>query len=185
MRKWNAIVCLLLLALLVIHAVGGGFQLMGIIPGGGTTLTYLAWIMAALLVVHVVIGIKLTIDSVVAGRRSGRFYLRQNLEFWARRISGIAVMLLVVCHLLIFNVSSSGVYRLHVFEGAELTTQILLVIALLVHLLTNIRPLMISFGIGHLRIYVRDILFILAVLMLFAGIALFIYYLRWNVLWKS
>lgn len=184
MRKWNAIVCLLILVLLGIHAVGGGFQLMGIIDGGNSVLTYLAWTMGALLVVHVLFGIKLTIDSIIAGRKSGQFYLRENALFWARRISGIAVLLFVVCHLLIFYVSSSGVYRLHDFGAVQLATQILLVVSLLVHLLTNIRPLLISFGIGGLRIYVKDILLILAVLLLFTGAAFLVYYLRWNVLWK-
>lgn len=184
MRKINAWLCLLIFLLLLVHAIAGGFQLMGVIPGGSQTLTAAAWILVGFLAVHTVIGVKLTIDTLRAVRKSGVSYGRENLLFWARRISGLAILVLLVTHLLIFAADSGGVYRLHLFAGAQLVTQILLVLAVLVHILTNIRPLFIAFGAGRLRVVMKDILFILSVILLFCGAAFLIYYLRWNVLWK-
>lgn len=93
-------------------------------------------------------------------------------------------MLFVFCHIAIFLGGSGEVYRLTVFEGGQLATQILLVLSVVVHVLTNIKPLLISFGIKGFRVYVKDVLFILAIVMLFGGIAMVVYYLRWNVLWR-
>lgn len=184
MRKLNAIISMTVLALLLLHAVAGGFQLMGIIPGGSSLLSVMAWIMTGLIVLHIVIGVRLTIDTLIATRRSGVSYPGENRIFWARRISGFAVMLFVVCHIFTFLQPGGDVYRLAVFDGIRLAVQILMVLSVAVHVLTNIKPLLISFGIKGFRIYVKDILFILAIVMLFAGIAMVVYYLRWNVVWR-
>lgn len=183
MRRWNAIICALIMVLLLVHMVAGGFQLAGIISGGNTFLTYLSYLMMALIAIHAILGTLLTVDSVRAGLQTGHFYFRENRIFWMRRISGAAVMLFVICHLMIFMMESGEVFRLHDFGNMELATQILLVLSILVHVLTNIRPLAISFGMERLRIYVRDILLILAIVLLLAGVAFVVYYLRWNVWW--
>ncbi|MBR1851759.1 MAG: pilus assembly protein PilX [Lachnospiraceae bacterium] len=184
MRKANAVISMAILVLLVIHAVAGGFQLMGVLSGGNQVLAVLSWIMTGLIALHIIIGVKLTIDTVRAIRKSGVSYPRENRIFWARRISGFAVMLFVFCHIAIFLGPSGEVYRLTVFEEGQLATQILLVLSIAVHVLTNIKPLLISFGIKGFRVYVKDVLFILAIVMLFGGIAMVVYYLRWNVLWR-
>ena len=184
MRKVNAVISMAVVALLLLHAVAGGFQLMGVFPGGNQVLAVLAWIMTGLIVLHIIIGIKLTADTLIAIRKSGVSYQRENRIFWARRISGFAIMLFAFCHVAIFLGPSGDVFRLTVFEGVQLATQILLVLSIAVHVLTNIKPLLISFGIKGLRIYVKDVLFVLAILMLFSGIAMVIYYLRWNVMWR-
>lgn len=184
MRRLNSLVSVLILVLFVIHGVAGGFQLMGVLPGGNQKLTVLAWIMAALLAVHVLIGIKLTADSIAVGRKTGSFYFRANALFWTRRISGFAMLIFVALHLMIFVVSSSGVYRLNMFAGPQLASQILLVLTLIVHVVSNIRPLSLSLGICGIKLYLRDIMLILSIVLLFTGAALVIYYLRWNVFWR-
>lgn len=184
MRKINAVISAIVLMLLVIHAVAGGFQLMGVLPGGNRVLSVLSWIMTGLIILHIAIGIQLTIATLRAIRKSGVSYPRENRIFWARRISGFAVMLFVFCHIAIFLGPAGEVYRLTVFEGVQLATQILLILSIAVHVMTNIRPLLISFGIKGGRIYVKDVLFILAIVLLFGGIGMVIYYLRWNVIWR-
>ncbi|MBP3206062.1 MAG: pilus assembly protein PilX [Lachnospiraceae bacterium] len=184
MRKANAVISMAVVVLLLIHAVVGGFQLMGVLHGGNRILTVLAWVMTGLIVLHIVIGIKLTVDTLYAIRKAGISYGRENRIFWARRISGFAIMLFAFCHVSIFLGISGDVFRLTVFEGVQLATQILLVASIAVHVLTNIKPLLISFGIKGFRIYVKDVLFVLAIVMLFCGTAMVIYYLRWNVLWR-
>ncbi|MBR1770771.1 MAG: hypothetical protein IJ747_01935 [Lachnospiraceae bacterium] len=184
MRKVNAVISITVIVLLVVHAVAGGFQLIGVFPGGNRVLTVLARIMAVLILAHAAIGIKLTLDTVKAIRKSGVSYGRENRIFWARRISGFAAMLFVFCHISIFLGVPGEVYRLNVFEGVQLATQLLMVLSIAVHVLTNIKPLLISFGIKGFRIYVKDVLFVLAIILWFGGMAMVIYYLRWNVFWR-
>ena len=183
MRKLNAIVSLLLIILFLIHSIAGSFQMMKIIPGGNELMKNLSYFMLFLTGVHILIGIKLTIDSVIIGKKSGKFYFRENAVFWTRRITGLAMILLVICHVLLFT-SKGKVFRLNDFNEVQLIFSIFLVFTLLVHILANIRPLLISFGISGFRLYVKDILLILAIILLFGAFAFVIYYLRWNIMWR-
>ena len=183
MRKLNAIVSLVLIILFLIHTIAGSFQLMKIIPGGNEVMKNLSYLLLFLIGVHIIIGTKLTIDSVKICRKSGKFYFRENAVFWIRRITGFAMIMLIICHVLLFT-SNGEVFRLNDFNEVQLVFSILLVFTLLVHMLTNIRPLLISFGISGFRLYIKDILLVLAIISLFGAFAFVIYYLRWNIMWR-
>ena len=183
MRKLNTIVSLFLIILFLIHTIAGSFQMMKIIPGGNELMKNLSYFMLFLIGVHIIIGIKLTIDSVKIGKKSGKFYFRENAIFWTRRITGFAMILLIICHVALFT-SNGMVFRLNDFNEVQLVLSIFLVLALLIHILANIRPLLISFGISGFRLYVKDILLVLAIISLFGAFAFVIYYLRWNIMWR-
>ena len=183
MRKWNAIISALILAAFLIHGISGGLILTGQMAGGAAWLTAVTHIMLTLIAVHAVIGIALTVKAY-RKRVPGAEYRKENRIYRARRYSGFAMILLIGWHVLIFMGKSGEAYRLNLFAMPQLTGSILLVLSLLVHLLTNIRPLLISFGIAGFRIYVKDILWILSIVLLFCAAAFEIYYLRWNVLWR-
>lgn len=177
MRKWNGIITAMILVLFMIHGIMGGFQLMG---AGSTSLKTIARAAAGLAALHALISIKLTADTVGTLRRTGAPYVRQNLLFWARRVSGFALMILLVFHMTAFSESGGAGYRLKWFDGGKLALQLLLVLTLLVHLTANIRPALITFGIRGLKKKTGHILFALSVLLLFMAAAMVIYYLRWN-----
>ena len=177
MRRFNAILTALILALFLIHAVLGGFQLLGV---GNTAAKATAWVAVALIAVHTAIGVKYTADTLRVWKKTGVSYFKENQLFWARRISGFAIMVLLFFHLTAFGDSGSGAYRLKWFDTAKLTTQLLLVAAIALHVITNVKPLLISFGIRSLKPRAGDILFVLSVLMLFFAAAFIVYYLRWN-----
>ena len=183
MRKLNTIVSLFLIILFLIHTIAGSFQMMKIIAGGNELMKNLSYVMLFLIGVHIIIGIKLTIDSVKIGKKSGKYYFRENAIFWTRRITGFAMILLIICHVLLFT-SNGMVFRLNDFNEVQLVLSILLVLALLIHILANIRPLLISFGISGFRLYVKDILLVLAIISLLGAFAFVIYYLRWNIMWR-
>ena len=143
-------------------------------------MTVLARALVVLMALHMAIGIKLTADTVIACRKSGVSYYKENKLFWARRISGFAIFVFMILHLAVFMGKTGGNVRLKYFGVFELLGQILLVISVAVHVITNVKPMMISFGIKSLKEYSIDILVVLSVLMLFAGAAFLIYYLRWN-----
>ena len=178
MRKWNAILTAALLALFLAHAILGGFQLLGV---GPTALKAAAWAALALALVHALIGVKLTADSIAVWKRTGAGYFRQNKLFWARRVSGFAVLVLLVFHMMAFGYQNGGAYRLRWFTTGKLAAQLLLALALAVHVIANVRPMLIAFGIRGLKKYAGDILFVLSVLLLFMAAAFVVYYLRWNV----
>lgn len=177
MRKWNAILTAAILVLFLIHAILGGFQLMGV---GGTAVKAVAWINVALIAAHTVIGVKLTADTLKVRKQTGVGYFKHNLLFWARRVSGLAVMVLLVFHLTAFGSAGGAAFRLKYFDAFKLATQLLLVAALALHIISNVKPMLISFGIRSLRERAGDILFILSVLLLFMAAAFVVYYIRWN-----
>ena len=183
MRKWNTIVSIFIIILFLIHAIAGSFQLMKIIPGGNELMKTLSYFMLFFIGIHIIIGTKLTIDSIIIGKKSGKIYFRENVIFWTRRITGFAMIILIACHIVLFT-SNGAVFRLNDFDEVQLIFSILLVLTLLVHLFTNIRPLLIAFGISGFKLYIKDILLILAIILLISALAFVVYYLRWNINWR-
>ncbi|MBR1866368.1 MAG: pilus assembly protein PilX, partial [Lachnospiraceae bacterium] len=156
------------------------FQLAGVLSGGSVARSVLSWILMAMLLLHMGIGLKLTWDTITACRKSGVSYFRENKVFWARRLSGFAVFVLIFFHVVLFMGKNGDAYRLRFFGGLQLATQILLVVAVGLHIITNVKPLWIAFGRKSLKEYAADILIILSVLLLFMGFAFLVYYIRWN-----
>ena len=180
MRRANAIITAALLILFLFHAIFGGMVLFGMIKGGSRIFSFLSWAMAFLIACHVAISAKMTFDTLRAEKKAGVSYPGANRLFWIRRVSGTAVFVFMILHFLIFNGRTmNGVYLLSFFGPPELVTQILLVVSLIVHLLTNITPLRIAFGLSDQGGLKTDILLILAVILLFTGAAFVVYFIRW------
>jgi len=182
LRRINAILGAGIIILLLIHVVTGIFQLSGIMAGGSAVKTVLSFLLLAAVGAHAVIGIKLTFDTVKACRKSGKPYFKNNERFWLARISGFAILILVVFHIMIFKGKTGEAFRLNGFFGIQLAAHIMLVLSLIIHLVSNIKPLFIAFGIAD-RKYIKDILIVLSLVMLAAAAAFVVYYLRWNTLW--
>ena len=115
MRKYNAVLSMGILVLFLVHAIAGGLQMAGFLPGGSQVMKVLAWVMLGLIAVHIVIGCKLTADTLRAIKRSGASYFKENQLFWTRRISGFTILIPLVMHLFIFRESNAEAYRLQVF----------------------------------------------------------------------
>ena len=177
MRKLNAVLGAAILVLFLLHAILGSFQLLG---RGDTALKGAAWAALALIALHTGIGVKYTVDSLRVWKRTGAGYFRQNALFWARRLSGFAVMALLAFHLAAFGTGSGGAYRLRRFDTAKLAAQLLLAAAVALHVISNVKPMLISFGVRGLKARAGDILAVLSVLLLFFAAAFIVYYLRWN-----
>ena len=180
MRRANAFISMLVLVLFLFHGIMGGFQLAGVIPGGSKLMQTMARVMTALTAAHGVIGIKLTVDTLKAIKKAGTSYYRENRLFWLRRISGFAIMVFMLFHIMIFMGKNDGTYRLDLFAGAQLATQILLVVATALHVITNAKPMLLSFGTKSYKELGLDIAMVLAGILLFTGVCFVIYYLRWR-----
>ena len=154
----------------------------GMIGGGSQQMTVLSYLLTGLVLAHVVIGFVLTGRTLKARRRAGRGYFKENRLFWIRRISGFALMLFIIVHMLQFmNISAGQGVRLQLFDGPALAGQLLLAVCLLVHLLSNITPLTLALGLSDRADTKTDVMIVLAVLLFLAGAGFIIYYLRWLV----
>ena len=147
---------------------------------GAVTTHVIAWTMVGLIAVHTILGTVFTVQTLGAQKKAGAAYFKDNLLFWARRISGFVIMVLIFFHIFAFTGVSASHYRLPDFDTFKLITQILLVVSIAFHIITNVKPMLISFGIKKLKPKVTDIVFWLSVLLLFMAAAFIIYYLRWR-----
>lgn len=177
MRKLNGIITAAVIVLFVIHALAGSYQMAGV---GQSALKPVAWTAAGLVFAHIVISIILTARSIKVWRRTGVGYFKENKLFWARRISGAAVIFLLLIHMFAIGTKVNGVFRLQEFNTAKLVIQILFVSALAVHVISNVRPLLITFGIKSFKSRISEIIIILSVLFAVMGLAFVIYWFRWN-----
>lgn len=180
MRKFNAVLSVTLLTVFLVHIISGIFNLCGFISGGSIFLTALTHTMELLAAIHLVIGVKLTANSVIAVKKSGVSYFKENKIFWIRRISGAAVIFFIVCHVIIFTEKNDTAFRLNYFGAVQLVSQILMVLSVAVHVLTNIKPLMLSLGISRYKSFITDILAVLSVILLLSGVGFTVYYFRWT-----
>ena len=117
--------------------------------------------------------------DMVIGDRLSSSYFRENKLFWTRRITGFVLIIPLLMHLLIFSGTGDEAYRLVFFHSGRLISQILLIAALALHILTNIRPALIGLGIKAGRLLSADICFVLSVVLLLCCCAFCVYYLRW------
>ena len=177
MRKWNALLSLAALGLLLLHGLLGGSLLIGF---SSVPIKLLPRAAAALLLVHAVLGVKYTADSLRVWRRTGAGYWQENRLFWVRRLSGFAVLVLLFFHFGAFGTVVDGAFQLLPFTQGKLVLHLLLAASLAVHLLANLRPLMIALGVRTDRKWLGDLLFLLSALLLFMAGAFVVYYLRWN-----
>ncbi len=177
MRKINGIIAMTVLVLFVIHGLLGALNLMNIAT---VIVKALSYTMLALIIVHAVISIVLTVRSVRTAVKTKAPYFRHNRLFWARRLSGVLILALVFFHMTAFGYTSGGVFRLVPFDVFRLITQILFILSIAVHIITNVKPVLITFGVKRLRLKAGDILFFISVAMLFMAAGFIIYYIRWQ-----
>ena len=179
MRKWNTILSVLMLLIFMIHGIMGSFMLNGV---GSSAGKILAWIGVGILAVHTVMGTVLTVQSLRAAKQSGKMYLKQNAIFWARRASGMAILILLFFHIGLFGKVQNGTYILFPFTTVKMVTQLLFVAAIFIHVFINIRPLLVSLGIISYKERRGDIYLILSALLLFIAGSVIFYYIGWQYL---
>lgn len=181
MRRLNAIVTGMILALFLIHMIWGSLELAGMTSGGNDIFLSLSYLMTGLVVLHVIFSLKMTLDTLKAQREAGVSYPGANRLFWVRRISGIALMIFMALHVMMFRgIQTEEGFRLRLFHGAGLAAMLCMVVSLMIHLLTNIRPLKIALGLEDRKDFRVEILLVLSILLLLSAVAFVIYYLRWH-----
>ncbi len=177
MRKINGIIAMLVLVLFLIHGLLGALNLMNIAT---VIVKVLSHTMLCLIIVHAIISFGLTVRSVKTAIKTKAPYFRQNRLFGARRISGVLILALVFFHMTAFGYTSGGVFRLVPFDVFRLITQVLFILSIAVHIITNVKPVLITFGVKKLRPKAGGILFFISAALLFMAAGFIIYYIRWQ-----
>ena len=177
MRKFNGILAKVVIVLFLIHAVMGCFMLQGRSSVSCKPLTIL---LVAAVIVHGILGVILTISAIQSGSKSGKWYFRQNSAFWIKRLSGIAILLLLVFHINVFITSSNGVYFLKEFTLSGLISQLLFVLAIIIHLYVSIEGMLIARGVLTYKERKKDWMLVLCIFMLMIIASLIMYYMQWQ-----
>ena len=179
MKRANALISAAILVLFAFHGVGNSFQLFGV---GSIVPAAIGWTMLALVIVHAVIGVVLTVRTFREQARAGVAYPGLNKRFWAVRTSGLALVMFAAGHVLVFGGPDGEFVRLAFFGHAELIVHLLLVGALAVHVLCNMEPLLIDLGLPSPRGRAADALVVFAILLFLMAAAFVFYFVRWSVI---
>ena len=177
MRKWNNILARVIIVLFVIHALAGSLLLLGIIT---ITIKPLAHFLLAAVILHGLFGIISTFQSIKSGKKSGKFYLKENASFWTKRISGIAIIILIGFHMTAFTVHEDGKFFLSEFSAAKLTLQLLLILAVFIHLAVSIKSMLIAKGTIRYKERTIDWMLVLSLFIMFFTFAMIAYFIQWQ-----
>ena len=177
MRKFNSILAAAILVLFIVHGFLGVLTMVDAVV---IITKHMARFMLALIAIHTVLSCILTAKAIKTWKVTGAPYFKENALFWARRLSGFAIMILIAFHMTSFMSTTPKTFTLPYFGGSLLTANILLVVSVAVHVITNVKPMLIAFGIRSLKPKVGSILFVLSVLLILFIIGFIVYYFRWN-----
>ena len=177
MRRWNNILVRIIIVLFLIHALLGSLMLLGV---STISFTPLSWLLLVIVIIHGIIGMIMTLKAVTSGKKSGRWYLRQNAAFWTKRVSGICILLLLVFHVTAYTTSVNGRFFLKEFTLIRLLSQILFVLAIFIHLVVSIKSMLIAKGTVKFKERTIDWILVLSIMMIFFVVAVIIYYIQWQ-----
>ena len=176
MRRLNGILAFTAIILFVVHGVMSSLLMMDVTE---VVVKALPHAVVAIVGVHALISLGYTIRALCVARRTHAPYFRENRLFWARRISGFAVLCLLAFHMFAFTVNN-GAFRLIPFDTVRFVMQLLFLLSVAVHVISNVKPVLISLGARKLRQKSGTILFFVSAGLLVMTIGFIVYYVRWQ-----
>ncbi|WP_287066010.1 hypothetical protein [Megasphaera sp.] len=177
MRRIHTLVAAALTVIVLLHALCGSFLLIGT---SRRPMVFLSWLAAALLGLHVAFSLALTGQTWRSLRGRARRYIRLNRDFWLRRISGLAVLVLVVFHIGMFGVTEDETYFLLPFTAVKLAGHLLLIAAMAWHIAVNLKPLCLALGCSRPDWQSCSAKLVLLVFCGVAVLAGIVYFVRWQ-----
>ena len=177
MRKWNNLLARVIILLFLLHALMGSLMLLGI---STITLKPLSWLLFGVVILHGIFGIISTIPSIRTARKTGQWFLKENVAFWTKRISGIAILLLLSLHITAYTTSVNGKFFLKEFTMCRMIAQILLILSIFIHLMVSIRSMLIAKGTIKFKERTVDWMLVLSIMMIIFTIAVVAYYIQWQ-----
>lgn len=177
MRRLNHILACLILVLVFVHA----FLALLIVLGLSTVNFYqLPKLLLYLVVAHGGLGLISTITALRSGIRSGKWYMAQNKEFWIKRVSGLAIALLLTVHASAYITSVNGSFFLREFTFLRWISQLLFLLSIFIHLGISVKSTLIAQGTLKLKARTFDGMLVLSVLTFILAAGVTAYYIQWQ-----
>ena len=174
MKRINNWLLWLIFPLLVIHGLWGSFLLLGFhVP----IIKSVSYVLTLAVVLHGLIGLLMTRDAISIGLQTGHWYWKENARFWVIRLSGICIFVLLGFHACVYGKTVNGVFTLNEFTFLRMLSQLLFLLAILVHLVAAARPWLISLGIVNFGRRAWDCIVVSAILTAFFTFAVISYYI--------
>lgn len=141
MEKFHPLLAALLLILLLAHLISGAVTLL---TGSFVSRRWLLYMFLAAVCLHAAVALWRTLRH--KRLRDLLAYPGKNKTFWLRIISGVAVLVLVLIHRTLWTERTGFGILPKSFGQGSLAVQMLFVAVLLIHILSNLRPLFLDFG---------------------------------------
>ena len=177
MRKWNNILARVIIMLFLLHALMGSLMLLGL---SNISFKPLSWLLLAAVIVHGVLGSLATVQAVKGGKESGKWYLRQNAAYWTKRFSGLTILILLCFHISAYTTAIGDVFFLKEFTAGRMIAQLLLILAIFIHLAVSVKSMLIAKGVVKFEERTADWMLVLSLMMLFFTAAVVIYFIQWQ-----
>ena len=178
MRKWNNILARVIIVLFLLHALMGSLMLLGM---SNISFKSLSWLLFAMVAVHGILGVLSTVQAVKGGKKSGKWYLRQNAGYWTKRFSGLAILILLCFHISAYTTTVGDAFFLKEFTVGRMVAQLLLIISIFIHLAVSVKSMLIAKGVTKFKEKTVDWMMVLSLLMLFFATAVIIYFIQWHI----
>ena len=178
MRKWNNILARVIIVLFLLHALMGSLMLLGM---SNISFKPLSWLLFAAVAVHGILGVLATVQAVKGGKKSGKWYLRQNAAYWTKRFSGFAILILLCFHISAYTTTVGGAFFLKEFTVGRMTAQLLLIISIFIHLAVSVKSMLIVEGVTKFKERTVDWMMVLSLMMLFFAATVVIYFIQWQI----
>lgn len=147
MRKFNTILVILIMFLFIDHITFGSLHFLG--TKLNVTAPF-AMSMFILVLLHTIVSIIITIKAEIVGFKTKARYNKENREFWLRRTSGVAILVLAASHVYMMGKDENGIPKVAKMPKVFNLLLVLLMLSVGIHLMQNIRPLLISMGIKNI-----------------------------------
>ena len=154
MRKFNAILVSIILILIIDHIIFASMHLLGT---GANVFVPVALFMLTLVLIHAIISLIITINAEKVGINTKARYNKENEQFWLRRVSGLAIMVLAIMHAYLEAKNENGVPNVARMPKIFEFTLPLLILSVGIHVFQNTRPLLISLGIKKINLFEKII----------------------------
>ena len=147
MRKLNTILVLLIMLLFIDHITFGCLHFLG---SKFSITAPFALTMFLLVLLHTIVSIVITVKAEVVGFKTKARYNSENRQFWLRRVSGIAILVLAFAHVYLMSEGPNGIPRIAKMPKPLNLLLILLMLSVGIHIKQNVRPLLISLGVKNI-----------------------------------
>ena len=135
-----------------------------------------AMAMFMLVLLHAIVSIIITIKAELVGFKTKARYNSENRQFWLRRVSGVAILIFAVMHVYLMQKNEKGIPRLAKMPKVFNLALPLLIISVSIHVIQNIKPLLISMGVRNIdkKEKIIKLLMILFTLLVIVSYGLFV-----------